>query len=321
MNYSLSIVIPVYNSEYSLPELVENLAQVLPGLCEVYEVILVNDGSRDRSWEVIERLAGKYPWASGINLMRNYGQHNALLCGIREARNDIIITMDDDLQHPPAEIPKLVEKILEGNDVVFGIPSRMPHSWWRNFTSRVTKTGIARLIGIKNISEISAFRAFRADLRKAFTGYRSPTVLLDVLLSWGTTRFSTVKVNHAPRKIGKSNYTFARLFNQTMLVLTGFSTGPLRLASLIGFGFTFIGFFVFLYVIIRYFLEGSVPGFPFLASIIIIFSGAQLFALGIIGEYLGRIFNRSMEQPTYAVKECTGQGDKGCQSERQQAGN
>jgi glycosyltransferase involved in cell wall biosynthesis len=305
MRYSISTVIPVYNSEGSLRELITQLSQVLPQLSDTYEVILVNDGSRDHSWDEIFEISQTYTWVRGINLMRNYGQHNAILCGIRAARNEIILTMDDDLQHPPGEIPKLLDRLSEGFDVVYGVPNKLPHSWWRNFTSKTTKTAMARAMGIKNISELSAFRAFRCEIREAFRDYRSPNLLLDVLLSWGTSRFATVKVEHHPRQIGKSNYTFKKLFNQTLLVLTGFSTGPLRLASFIGFSFTFLGIFILIYVLGRFLLEGSVPGFPFLASIIVIFSGAQLFALGIIGEYIARIFNRSMEQPTYAIKENT----------------
>lgn len=302
-----SIIIPVYNSEGSLQELIERIAKVLCNLSDQFEVILVNDGSYDHSWDVVCKLIQLYPFVQGINLMRNYGQHNALLCGIRAAQFDIIVTMDDDLQHPPEEIYKLIGKLKEGYDVVYGIPSQLPHSLWRNLFSRFTKLAMARAMGIKNIRDLSAFRAFRTDLRRTFESFRSPNLLLDVLLSWGTTKFGAVETNHVPRRIGKSNYNFIKLFNQTMLILTGFSTGPLRLASFVGFGFTFLGLFVMVYVLGRYIIQGgSVPGFPFLASVITLFSGAQLFALGIIGEYLARMFNRSMERPTYVVAQMYG---------------
>ncbi len=301
----ISIVIPVYNSEGSLGNLAAELSRVLPLLSSAYEVIFVNDGSRDDSWRVVCQLAQEHAWVHGINLMRNYGQHNALLCGIRAAHYSVTVTMDDDLQHPPCEIVKLLNKLAEGYGVVYGVPGKMPHSWWRNLTSRLTKWSLARAMGIKNIRDISAFRAFRTDLRKAFANYQSPNLVLDVLLSWGTARFVALEVDHQPRRVGQSNYTFIKLFNQAMLVLTGFSTGPLRVASLMGFAFTFLGFLVLLYVIGRYIIEGgSVAGFPFLASIIALFSGAQLFALGIIGEYLARMFNRSVERPSYVIGEC-----------------
>jgi undecaprenyl-phosphate 4-deoxy-4-formamido-L-arabinose transferase len=305
---SLSIVIPVYNSADILPELLRQLAELLPSLTPEHEIILVNDGSRDESWAVIQELADRYPMLRGLNMMRNYGQHNALLAGIRAARHGIVVTMDDDLQHPPAEIPKLLAALTEGHDVVYGFPKALPHSWWRNLTSLLIKRLLAQVMGVRTFQEITAFRAFKTDLRNAFADYRNPDVLLDVLLSWGTTRFASIKVEHAPRRSGVSNYNFRRLANTAMLILTGFSTAPLRLASYVGFGFTLFGILVFAYVIIRYFIAGSIPGFPFLASCISIFSGAQLFALGIMGEYLARMFVRSMDRPVYVVQKTTDRG-------------
>lgn len=304
-SYTCSIVIPVYNSAETLTPLVERLAGVLPQIAKEFEVILVNDGSPDESWQIITGLCQKYVWLRGISLMRNYGQHNATLCGVREARHEIIITMDDDLQHPPEEIPRLLDKLSEGYDVVYGVPKKRPHSWWRNWFSVVTKRVLAQVMGIKTIRDIGAFRAFRAHLRSAFADYRNPNVILDVLLSWGTARFATVTVDEKPREVGQSNYNFLRLFRVTMIVLTGFSTVPLRFASMLGFGFTLFGVIVFLYVFIATLLQGSIPGFPFLASIVSLFSGTQLFALGIIGEYLARVFDRSMDRPAYIIGEST----------------
>jgi glycosyltransferase involved in cell wall biosynthesis len=298
-----SIVIPVYNGAETLGELLERLAFVLPDLCQQYEAVLVNDGSQDESWQVIQELAEQYHWVHGINLMRNYGQHNALLCGIRAARFEIIVTMDDDLQHPPEEIHKLLAKLDEGYDVVYGTPAHMPHSWWRNLFSLTTKRVLAYVMGVKNIRDFAAFRAFHTRLRAAFDKYQNPNVLVDVLLSWGTSRFATQVVEEKPRAAGQSNYNFYKLFQYTMVVLTSFSTVPLRFTSMLGFIFTLFGLGIFLYVVAVYFLLGSTPGFPFLASIIAIFSGTQLFALGIIGEYLARVFDRSMDRPAYIIQE------------------
>ncbi|HEV7485671.1 MAG TPA: glycosyltransferase family 2 protein [Thermoanaerobaculia bacterium] len=303
----LSVVVPVYNSEQSLTPLVERLHSVLPSLAADWEIILVNDGSRDRSWDVVCDLAALHPRVRGLRMLRNYGQHNALLAGVREARFVTTVTMDDDLQHQPEEIPKLLTKLTDDWDVVYGTPSTLPHSLWRNFFSRFTKGALGFAMRIDTLPDISAFRAFRTDLRRAFHAYSSPEVIIDVLLSWGTSRFTSVKCEHLPRTIGRSNYTPLRLFNSAMFILTGYSTAPLRLASSVGFLFTFFGFGVLAYVLVRYFIAGgSVPGFPFLASAIAIFSGAQLFAIGIIGEYLARIFNRSVERPVYVIKETTG---------------
>jgi len=297
----ISVVIPVYNGAETISELASRLDRVLPTLCEQYEVIMVNDGSRDESWTEIIRLSGQYPYLRGINLMRNYGQHNATLCGIREACYEVTVTMDDDLQHLPEEIHKLLEKLAQGYDVVYGIPSKMPHSWWRNLFSFLIKRAMSLATGVKNVRDFAAFRAFRTSLRQAFQGYQNPNVLVDALLSWGTTRFTTVQVEELPRASGRSNYSFSRLFEYTMVVLTGFSTLPLRITSMLGFFFTILGILIFLYVVGVYFIAGSVPGFPFLASVISIFSGVQMFALGIFGEYLARIFDRSMDRPPYVV--------------------
>ncbi|MCS6806062.1 MAG: glycosyltransferase family 2 protein [Acidobacteriota bacterium] len=310
---SISVVIPVYNSELTLAPLVARLEPVLAREARAFEIILVNDGSHDQSWNVIRELAVQHACVRGINLMRNYGQHNALLCGIRQAKYGVIVTMDDDLQHPPEEIPKLLEKMAEGYDVVYGVPRKLPHSFARNLLSKLSKRVLSWTMGVKSLRDINAFRAIRTELRRAFSNYQSPQLLLDVLLSWGTTRFGVVVVDHCPRQLGKSNYTLRKLVNQLLLILTGFSTAPLRLASLVGLTFTCFGVGVLIYVIARYLLQGSIPGFPFLASIIAIFSGAQLFALGIIGEYLARMFNRSMERPAYVISEMvepTGQVDR-----------
>lgn len=301
---SCSVIIPVYNGAETLFPLVEKLQQVLPALFQDYEILLVNDGSPDKSWQVIQGLYNQDPeHVVGINLMRNAGQHNALLCGVRAATKEVIITMDDDLQHPPEEIPALLSALNDEVDVVYGIPKKMPHSAWRNFFSWVTKRSLAKVMRIKTIRDISSFRLFRTSLRKAYENYQSPGVILDVLLSWGTDRFSAVQVNEEPRQLGKSNYNFAALVSQALLILTGFSTIPLRFATWMGFFFVLFGFVIFLYVLIATLTAGSIPGFPFLASIVVIFSGVQLFSLGLIGEYISRIFDRSMEHPPYVVGE------------------
>ena len=299
----LSVVVPVYRSEAILPELVRQLGEVLPGLAENHELVLVNDCSPDGSWQVIEQLTAEHVWIRGINLMRNYGQHNALLCGIRAAQFGVIVTMDDDLQHPPEEIPKLLAVLEQGYDVVYGRPAQEQHGLMRDLASLSTKLALENVMGAEIARQVSAFRVFRREVWKAFDQYEGPFVSIDVLLTWGTNRFAATPVRHEPRRQGTSGYTFRKLVTHTMNMMTGFSTKPLQVASLIGFCFTLFGFGVLLYVLIRYFLQGApVPGFPFLASIIALFSGAQLFALGIIGEYLARMHFRSMQKPPYVVR-------------------
>ncbi len=297
-----SIVIPVYNSQASLAPLLERLQTVLPGIFSEFEIILVDDGSQDRSWETILRLRRLYPALRSLRLMRNYGQHNALLCGIRVARYELVVTLDDDLQHPPEEIPLLLEKLNEGYDVVYGTPQSEQHGLWRDLASRVTKLALQSAMGARTARSVSAFRVFRTQVRDAFAGYQNSFVSIDVLLTWGTTRFASVPVRHEKRVFGESNYTFRKLLRHAMNMVTGFSTLPLQLASLMGFAFAIFGLLVLVYVVGRYLIQGgSVPGFPFLASTIAIFSGVQLFALGIIGEYLARMHFRLMDRPPYVV--------------------
>jgi undecaprenyl-phosphate 4-deoxy-4-formamido-L-arabinose transferase len=300
----VSVVVPVFNSEGSLAQLVKRLEAVLSARSANCELILVNDGSRDLSWQVVQELTSQYRWVTGIDLMKNYGQHNALLCGIRQARHSVIVTIDDDLQHPPEEIPKLLAKLDEGFDVVYGKPENEQHGLWRNVASIVTKFTLRKAMGARTAQSVSPFRAFRTSLRPSFEHYRGAFVSIDCLLTWGTSHFAAVLVRHEPRGIGVSNYTFRKLLIHSLNMMTGFSTLPLQIAAYVGFAFTLVGLFVLAFVLGRYLLSGVVvPGFAFLASTIAIFSGAQLFALGIIGEYLARMYVRTSEQPAYVVRE------------------
>jgi len=300
----ISIIVPIYNSQGIIEELVDDIEEEIVKITSQFELILVNDGSRDQSWDVITRLAGEYQWLRGINLMRNYGQHNAILCGIREAYYEIIVTMDDDLQHPPEEISKLLMELNKGNDVVYGSPVGEQHSIFRAFASRLIKISLSAAMGIRAARQVSAFRMFKTRLRDAFQRYQSPFVSIDVLLSWGTTRFSSIPVRHEKRLIGQSNYSFYRLFTHALNMVTGFSVLPLQIASLIGFVFTIFGIVVLVFTVGRYLYQGGVvPGFTFLASIVAIFSGSQLLVLGILGEYLARMHFRIIEKPPYSIKD------------------
>ena len=284
----------------------DRLSRVLDPGRQLGELILVNDGSLDQSWGVIQQLAGRQPWIQGFNLMRNYGQHNALLCGIRAARHSVIITMDDDLQNPPEEIPRMLERLMDGYDVVYGTAAHQAHGAFRNLASWITKLALQSAMGAETARKVSSFRVFRTYLRDAFCNYSGPSVSIDVLLTWGTRSFSSVPVRNDPRTIGVSNYTMGKLVAHAMNMMTGFSTLPLQMASVVGFVCTLFGMGLLAYVVTRYLIQGStVPGFSFLASVIVIFSGAQLFALGIIGEYLARMHFRMMDRPSYTVHSST----------------
>lgn len=304
---SISVVIPVFRSEESIALVVRQLAKALPKMTHCYEVILVEDNGDDGSWQVIESLAREIEWVRGFRLMRNYGQHSALLCGIRAANFEIIVTMDDDLQHPVDKIPSLIELLSEGYDVAYGTPQRQRHSLLRNLASILAKWVLQGAMGAETARSISAFRAFRTSLRDSFANYDGPLVNIDVLLTWGTSRFIAIPTPHAPRTLGKSNYSFGKLITHTFNLVTGFSTLPLRFASAIGLLLTLFGLIVLTYILLSQFLtfQFEVPGFTFIVSLISIFAGAQMFTLGIIGEYLARMHLRIMDKPAYIVRQST----------------
>ena len=307
---SISVVVPVFNAQETLDELVARIRAALQG--RALEIVLVNDGSTDGSWATIVALAAEDDRLRGLDLSRNFGQHNALLAGVRAARNDVIVTLDDDLQNPPEEIPRLLAALVDDVDLVYGMPTAPQQGFWRNVASRLVRVGLKSAVGSEMAAIVSPFRAFRADLRATFDLFTGPYVSLDVLLSWATSRFRSIPVDHAERASGQSTYSFGKLVSLALTMLTGFSTRPLRIASLIGLIATAFGLLVFTYVVVRFVAEGNpVPGFPFLASLIAIFSGAQLLTLGVIGEYLGRVHVRSMSQPSYVIRIYT--DSPGCQ--------
>ena len=300
---SISVIVPVYNSAKTLSKLHDRLMNVLKEITDEYEVIFINDGSEDESFDVIKQLSDKNPLCRNISLMKNYGQHNALLCGIRNANYDVIITIDDDLQNPPEEIPKILGKLNQGYDVVYGTPTNEQHGLFRNLASVLTKVALQIVMGVEKARKVSAFRAFRSTIRDSFQEYRGSLVSIDVLLSWGTNNFTAVEVEHHGRELGESNYTFRKLIIHALNLITGFSVLPLQIASLLGFIFAVFGLMVFIYVVVLFMFFGTpVQGFPFLASIICIFSGTQLLSIGIIGEYLARMHFRSMDKPQYVEK-------------------
>ena len=310
---TVSVVIPVYLAADTLRTLYDQLSEVLPRHTEAYEIIFVEDCGGDSSWDVITDIVEMDNRVKGIKLYRNFGQHNAILCGLREAKYDITVTLDDDLQNPPTEIPKLLGALTRDVDVVYGKPQKVQHNFLRNLASYATKLILQSVLGAKTARDVSAFRAFRTDLRNAFEYFRSPTVSIDVLLTWGTNKFSAVDVRHQQRESGTSGYTIGKLITHAFVLMTGFTAVPLRIASIAGFIFMLFGFGVLFWVIWQFLFgaEDSVPGFTFLASAIAIFSGVQLFALGILGEYLARVHFRTMNQPPYLVAQTVTQTPAG----------
>ena len=304
LSSGISVVIPVYRSEQTINELVSRVSNALKN--HEFEIILVDDDSGDGSWQEISSLSKENPNIRGIRLGRNSGQHGALLAGVRIAKFETTVTLDDDLQNPPEEIEKLTSGLKPGIDVVYGISTEIKQSFYRRLGSTLVRKFFSSALGFNSAVTMSSFRAFRTVLRDGFNTQLGPNISLDALLTWSTTRFAVAKVRHDERKIGSSHYTLRKLVRFMIDMTTGYSSLPLRLATAIGFTTIGLGFVLLLYVVGRPLLSGgSVPGFPLLASSIIIFSGVQIFLLGVLGEYIGRMHFRVMNKPTYMIAEST----------------
>lgn len=305
-NNSVSVVVPVYNAELTLSGLVDRVCTCLCAMDRPFELILVNDGSEDRSWALIQELAQANTAIMGLNLMKNYGQHNASLAGIMKSKSDFIVTIDDDAQYPPESIPDLLESLEQGNDVAYGKARAREHTVWRNAFSRILKTGLRTVLGAQMGYFSSPFRAFRSELKRGFSGFRDPGLSIDVALSWSAKNVALVPVAHEKRGQGESGYTPGKLFSLSINMITGYSTRPLRIASGMGLAAAFIGFVLVAYLVAKRLIQDAyVPGFAFIASEIALFAGLQLFAIGIIGEYLAGVVNRTLGKPPYVIRENT----------------
>ena len=306
---SVSVVIPVYNGAKSLPELIERLDAVRAQAdsFSLAEVILIDDASSDASWEVVTKLATRHDWISGIALARNFGQHPAILAGLGACQGEVIVTMDDDLQHRPEQIPALVAGLTPDVDLVYGRAMDEEHRFFRNVTSRVAKWTVSAAASSSVAKNVSGFRAFRSWLVPILQTQNGPFVSLDVVLSWATQRIRPVPVVMDQRRYGASNYTLSRLIRHALTMLFGFSTVPLRIVSWLGLVIGLLGGVLFAFVVIRYAVAGNrVPGFAFLASTVAMFSGAQLLALGVIAEYIARLYAGANGRPAFVTRDHVG---------------
>lgn len=303
----LSVVIPAYRSPGTLELLCEGLRTEVGPLVEELEIIIVDDGSGDATWATIASLAATPGhMVRGIQLLRNYGQHNALLAGIRSARLALVLTIDDDLQQPPSEVRHLLGALTHDVDLVYGRPEKERQGPLRNLASRLSKWMMSVALGSDVYPRSGSLRLFRRELVGAAREVHDPSISIDVLLSWATTRIADVTVAMAERPAGRSGYTFRRLVRHALNMITGYSTRPLRWMSVLGLLCALFGFGLLVFVMARFLVGGSdVAGFTFLAAAITLFSGVQLLSLGVLGEYLGRMHFRSMGRPAYVVRETT----------------
>lgn len=301
----VSVVVPVFNSGTTLPQLVVAL---LDGLSDVggHEIVLVDDGSADDSWKVIQALSDEHPSVRGIRLTRNVGEQGAVLCGIVASERPTIVTIDDDLQQSPGSIPDLLMALTDDTELVYGVPERDRHGPGRRLAAGVTKPVLEHVFRVPGAASTSAFRAFRADLRSRFPPTPGPLCSIDGMLRAATTDVAVVRVPHRPRRAGRSQYTLTKLVTHTMSVIAGGSAAPLLFATATGSG-TILAAVVGVLAVVVGTLAGWVASpFPWLLVCIGgALLGLVLLALGILGELVARVLLRAGGQPAFVIGETT----------------
>lgn len=298
----LSVVIPVYESANTLPELYARLRTILSKRSGPYEIIFVDDCGRDHSWKVLQSLLAQDLNITAIQLMRNSGQSNATLCGLAYARGDLILTMDDDLQHPPEEIPILIEALSPDVDVVMGVPKAKRHHWFRRFGSNAMHSINSFLLGKDPHLQFTSFRLMRRVVVDGLLALRTLSPALGPLINLVTHRIVNTTVLHAPRKEGLSGYTFSKLVSQTLSNLIGYSMLPLRLLAVIGGVGIVLSMAVSILLVVHYLNGGVVPGWTSIALLLVLLFGFNFFAFSILGEYVLRILQRVNATPQYLVR-------------------
>jgi undecaprenyl-phosphate 4-deoxy-4-formamido-L-arabinose transferase len=300
----LSIVIPVYNSMDCLDALMSKLTEVFRAAGRSYEVILVNDGSSDKSWLKIVELSRRYECLRGVNLRRNFGQDNALMAGLKRTRGRSVIIMDDDLQHDPADAEKLLRKLDEGYDVCYARFPVKRQALWKNMGSWLNDKVATRFLHKPEEIYLSPYKAIAGDVAREITEYDGPYPYVDGLLFRVTRSITQVDVAHHERYSGGGNYNLRRSISVWLRLATSFSLAPLRIATFLGFGFAGFGLVLAGYFIIRKLLGSEAPlGWSSTMVTILVLGGVQLACLGIIGEYVGRVLLHVNKRPQYVVKE------------------
>lgn len=304
MNPEISIVIPVYGSATILPALVQKLEEVLSPLYGAtgFEAVLVHDHGPDDSWKVLQALGAERPWLKGVNLRRNAGQHNAVMAGFAHASGRYVVTMDDDLQHDPADVPRIVEALKTGADLVYVRFEDRKHALWKRLGSAFNDWVASRLLNKPSGLYLSPFRGIKREVCTTALAYRGPFVYVDGLLLQSTSNFTSITARHHARQDGKSGYSLRKSISLWMQMATSFSIVPLRFVSLAGVSASAAAFVFGLIVIVRKLMNPELAvGWSSLIVAIMFMGGLQLLALGAIGEYTGRILLNVNNRPQYVV--------------------
>ncbi len=301
----VSFVIPCYRSEHTLPDVVAEIEDTMGQLGQYeYDIVLVNDSSPDGTFDVIRKLCGEDPKIKGIDFARNFGQHAALMAGLRHADGDYVVCLDDDGQTPAMEAGKLLGKLEEGYDAVYAKYGHKHHSAFRNWGSKVNELMLRMMLDKPAELYVSSYFAARRFVVDDMVRYENSYPYVIGLVLRATKNITNVVVNHRDRKEGKSGYTLKKLLGLWINGFTAFSVKPLRIATLIGAGCAGIGFLYGIYTIIKKLVNPAVPlGFSSIMSALVFFGGMLMLMLGLIGEYIGRIYISLNNSPQYVIRE------------------
>ena len=303
-DFLYSVVIPVYNSRDVVGSTVARVVEVFESAGLRYQVVLVNDGSRDGSWDVIADLARRSPHVVALDLLRNYGQHHANLAGLRESTGDFVITMDDDLQNPPDQLLLLIDKALEGHDVVFGRFERKQAPGYRRLGSRLIDVVNRRVFEQPRGLAVSNFRILRRDVVERICGSRTAHPYITGQALMYSHSPADVLVRHDPRANGTSNYGLRRITSLVLTILFSYSVFPLRAAAALGFAVAGISFLLGLFYLVRsFFVDTAVPGWTTIAVLLAVLNGVVIMLLSMLGEYVVRTLNAVSAVTTYHVSE------------------
>jgi undecaprenyl-phosphate 4-deoxy-4-formamido-L-arabinose transferase len=307
----ISIVVPVYRSQSILPLLVEQVSAAMDaaGMAGRFELILVNDASPDGSWQVIQDLAARHAFVSGLCLARNFGQHNATMAGLNHVQGDIVVIMDDDLQHPPQAVMSLVAAVRDGHDVCYTQYVNRQHAMWKRLGSGFNDRVASFLLSKPRGLYLSSFKAVHRRVVQEVIRYDGPYAYVDGLILDITNHITSVPIEHQARHEGKGNYDLKRSLSLWLKMATSFSIVPLRVASFSGMILAVVSAAVMVILVVEKLLHPETPaGWTSLVLTVLFVGGLQLLCLGVIGEYLGRAYLKINHKPQFAVRERTGCG-------------
>ncbi len=304
----ISVIIPVFNEEESLRELGERLLRVLSGLGRSFEIILVDDGSTDRSWEILTELHRKHPQQfRALQFHRNFGQHQAIFAGFQAARGQVMVTLDADLQNPPEEIPRLVAKLEEGYDTVGGWRENRQDSLFRKMASNLVNRIMSRVTGVKLRDYGCMLRAYRREVVDSINRCQESSSISPALANLFARRVAEIPVDHAERERGQSKYGLFKLIRLNFDLMTGFSNLPIHVVGVTGVAIAALGVLFGLFLFLRrLFLGPEVEGVFTLFAILFVFVGLNTLGLALVGEYVGRIYREVRGRPRYVIRQTLG---------------